>query len=152
MQKWKKGRGRSDYAGPMIPKMKNSNRERERDYWIPLQQKHTCGRALHTSARRSEVLEERENAASFQIEERKKVWMEGLLNWCLELGKRLRFDTLIKKQNCNMYLPDLDWKPARNCFLGRNLKRKRKEKLNKNNLSDSDGNINVWMTAIEPSE
>ena len=31
MQKWKKGRGRSDYAGPMIPKMKNSNRERERE-------------------------------------------------------------------------------------------------------------------------
>ena len=30
MQKWKKGRGRSDYAGPMIPKMKNSNRERAR--------------------------------------------------------------------------------------------------------------------------
>ena len=93
MQKWKKGRGRSDYAGPMIPKMKNSNRERERDYWIPLQQKHTCGRALHTSARRSEVLEERENAASFQIEERKK-GMEGL-----ELGKDWDFTLILKQKN-----------------------------------------------------
>ena len=36
-----------DYAGPMITKMKNSNRYRAlRSHRIPLQQKHTCGLLL----------------------------------------------------------------------------------------------------------
>ena len=91
MQKWKKGRGRSDYAGPMIPKMKNSNRERERARLLnsPAAKTYMWSSPTHFCSTFRGFRGERKRR---ELSNRRKKEGDGRFG----IGKRLRFHTYFK--------------------------------------------------------
>ena len=102
MQKWKKGKGEKRLCRSNDSENEEfQSRERARLLNSPAAKTYMWSSPTHFCSTFRGFRGERKRR---ELSNRRK--KEG--NGRFGIGEKLRFDTLIKKQNCNMYLPDLD--------------------------------------------